>query len=108
MYAFNVWLGTKQIDTVFYSQLPYRTIEGSLQEVYKSLTGHDGYSPDIRVTWPKGQRVTTTVYELWGDYGSGYELLTADESLKAIRANKLDYLQNAPCPMKIVKKLERK
>lgn len=107
MHAFNVWLANKLINTVFYSIGKKETIKSALESVKNSLINHDGLNPEIRVTWPKGQRLTVDSWELWGDYGHGFELLTADASRRAILANKKDYLENAPCPMKILKKRER-
>jgi len=46
MQAFNVYLGGKLIDTVFYNSRPIVDRD----EVKKSLVNHDGYDPDIRVT----------------------------------------------------------
>ena len=57
MFAFNVWLNNKLIDTVFYSSLPARTIKASIEDIYNSLVNHDGYDSNIKVTWPKGQTV---------------------------------------------------
>ena len=45
----NVWLGGKCIDTVFFS--PDMTAE----EVKKSLVEHDGYHPAIRLTTEQGK-----------------------------------------------------
>lgn len=56
MYAFNVWKENKIIDTVFYD-IGKQTIKDALENVHRSLVSHDGYSQDIRVTWPKGQKV---------------------------------------------------
>lgn len=44
--AFNVYLGTKLIDTVFYGP----SVKVTVDEVRKSLIDHDGYDPRIRVT----------------------------------------------------------
>lgn len=41
--AFKVFLGRKQIDTVFYSNKDTR------EDVRQSLINHDGYDPNIRV-----------------------------------------------------------
>lgn len=106
-FAFNVWLDNKLMDTVFYDS-GGKTIAEKCDYVKRSLIGHDGYSPDIRVTWPKSQRITETVFELHGDYGHGYELLCAETSRREALQRKREYMENAPCPLKIVKKLERK
>lgn len=103
-FAFNVWLDGKLIDTVFYST--NGTIAEKIEYVRDSLIGHDGYSPGIKVTWPKGQRVTRTVYDLEGDYGQGFETLCSG-TFKEMKANKKEYMDNAPCPLRIVRKMER-
>ena len=46
MKAFNVYLGKKLIDTVFYSG----SIKIDKKEVYDSLVNHDGYDQNIKVT----------------------------------------------------------
>ena len=46
MQAFNVYLGSKLIDTVFYG----KGVKVDKEEVRKSLINHDGYDPAIRVT----------------------------------------------------------
>lgn len=108
MFAFNVWLNNKLIDTVWYSVGKRETIATAIDSTRQSLINHDGYSPEIRVTWPKGQRLTNTVYELQGNYGYRWELLTASENRREVIADKKAYLENAPCPLRIVRKLERK
>lgn len=45
--AYNVYLGNKHIDTVFYTGYE------SVAEVKRSLVNHDGYDPSIRVTKSK-------------------------------------------------------
>lgn len=107
-FAFNVRLKGKLIDIVFYQVSKNQTIAGACADVRKSLIGHDGYSQDIAVTWPRGQRITETSYELHGDYGQGFELLTSAATFKGARQHKKDYLENSPCPLKIIKRMERK
>lgn len=46
MQAFNVYLGHKLIDTVFYG----KNVKVDKEEVRRSLINHDGYDPAIRVT----------------------------------------------------------
>ena len=105
-FAFNVRLNGKLIDTVFY------TLQGTIAEqcesVRLSLINHDGYDSNIRVVWPKGQRVTETSYDLEGDYGQGFELLCSASTYKEAKANRQDYRDNAPCPMRIIKRMTRK
>jgi hypothetical protein len=107
MYAFNVWHGAKLIDKVFYS-LPGK-IADQVESVKRSLINHDGLPLDIRVTWPKGQRVTFDYWELQGNYGQGWECLCAGVTLKEVKANRQDYRENEPgLSLRIVSKRERK
>lgn len=46
MQAFNVYKGSKLIDTVFYG----KGVKVDKDEVRRSLINHDGYDADIRVT----------------------------------------------------------
>ena len=73
MFAFNVWLNNRLIDTVFYSIGKTETKVDAIESVRHSLINHDGYSSEIKVTWPKGQRITKTVYVIQGNYGQGFE-----------------------------------
>lgn len=107
IFKFNVYLGKKWIDAVFYYD-KNESIQEMINTVKDGLINHDGYNPAIRVTWPKDQRITETVYELHGDYGHGYELLCAETSRREALQRKKEYMENSPCLMKIIKKLERK
>lgn len=106
-FAFNVWLHKRLVDTVFYDA-PVKTIAEKINYVKSSLISHDGYDSAIKVTWPKGQRMTDTVYELHGDYGQGYELLCAALTRREAIADRKAYRENSPCPLKIIKRLEKK
>ena len=109
MFAFNVWLEHKKIDTVFYSMNKTETIGGALMSVRESLINHDGYSPLIRVTWPKGQRVTRDNWELQGNYGfgHGWECLTRGTHAE-VKQNRKEYRENEPAtPLRVVRKRER-
>ena len=108
MFAFNVWLNGKMIDTVFYSLNKSETIAESVENVRRSLINRDGYSSDIRVTWPKGQRVTETCYELRGQYGHGWETLCSESTMKEARQRRREYAENEGGHYRIVRKLERK
>lgn len=46
MKAFNVYIGRKLIDVVFYNDKSRETRDS----VYRSLVNHDGYDSSIRVT----------------------------------------------------------
>jgi hypothetical protein len=56
--AFDVYLGRKVIDTVFYSASAKVTND----EVKRSLVGHDGYDPSIRVVRRRGSRKNPKQY----------------------------------------------
>lgn len=106
MKAFNVWLGNKMIDTVFFDA-GGKTIAEKIDYVKRSLINHDGYNPGIKVTWPKGQRVTADYWELQGHYEHGWECLTAETSAQEIRQRKKEYRENEPgTQLRIVKKRE--
>ena len=105
-FAFNVRLNGKLINTVFYTLSG--TIAEQCESVRLSLINHDGYDSDIRVVWPKSQRVTETSYDLEGDYGQGFEVLCSASTYKEAKSNKQDYLNNSPCPMRIVTRRTRK
>lgn len=110
MFAFNVWLNNRLIDTVFYSVGKTETREEAVDSVRKSLIKHDGYPHDIKVTWPKGQRLTRDIYEVHGNYGygHGFECVTAEDTRKAAKARLKEYRENEPgVPFKIVAKRER-
>ena len=82
MFAFNVWLNGKKIDTVFSKE--HGTIAEKCEQVRQSLIGHDGYNSEITVTWPKGQRVTRDSYDLEADYGHGhgYEVISSSDTMR--------------------------
>ena len=97
MYAFNVRHDTRMIDRVYYGALPGRTIAEALRVVRDSLVNHDGHAVDIRVTWPKGQRVTETEYVIQGNYGAfGWEDVTAERTRKEAYARLREYRANEP------------
>lgn len=53
-------------------------------------------------------RRTRDVWELYVDYGQGYEYETAEYSLEAINRRRKDYALNCPqYPTKVIKKRER-
>lgn len=60
--GFNVYLGKKWIDTVFYTVSPEETIKEAVETVRRSLVEHDGYDPYIRVSL---QRIVQTKRKLW-------------------------------------------
>lgn len=108
MFAFNVYLNGRLIDTVFYQISAKATIMQACEDVKTSLIGHDGYDPDIKVVWPKGQRITETYYELQGNYGQGWECLCSESSYKEARQRRKEYRENEGGNYRIVTKRERK
>ena len=107
MHKFNVWLNNRLVDSVFYSVSEGETIAQAVERVRRSLVAHDGYSPEIKVTWPKGQRITEDVFELHGLYSRGWELLTTESTRKEIRQRRKEYTENEGGTCKIVVKRER-
>lgn len=95
-FAFNVWHGSKMIDTVFNTINAGQTIAQTVEEVRRGLISHDGYPHDIRVTWPKGQRLTRNMYELRGRYPGphGEEVLCSEETRKEARERLREYREN--------------
>ena len=106
MKSFNVWLENKLIDTVFH-QVGRSTISEAVEDVRRSLIGHDGYDSAIKVTWPKGQRITSTVYVTQGNYGHGWEDENQESTRKdAIRSLK-EYRENGPGQYRLITRRER-
>lgn len=109
MFAFNVYLNRKLIDTVFYTVNKSETISEAIERVTRSLISHDGYDPAIHVTWPKGQRLTVTSYDLEANYGCGFEVITSGTTYREVKQNLKEYRENGDfAPMRIVKRMERK
>jgi hypothetical protein len=52
MQAFNVYKGSRLVDTVFYS----KGDKVDADEVKRSLVGHDGYDQDIRVVRARNRK----------------------------------------------------
>lgn len=105
--AFNVYIGKKRIETVFYSLLNSETKAEAINRVKNSLISHDGFSPEIKVTWPKGQRLTRDVWEIRGNYGYGFETECAELSAREARKRLKEYRENGPGVYRIVKIRER-
>ena len=108
MFAFNVWLNRRLIDTVFYSVSRFETIVDAVERVRHSLINHDGYSSEIKVTWPKGQRITKTVYVVQGNYGQGFEDENEEETRKDGRRSLKEYRENGPGVYRLVSRNVRK
>ena len=107
MFAFNVWLNNRLIDTVFYSVNKSETIVDAVESVRNSLINHDGYDSGIKVTWPKGQRITKTVYVIQGNYGQGFEDENEEDNLTDGRRSLREYRENGPGVYKMVRRLVR-
>ena len=109
MAFFNVWLHGKLVDTVSYS-MGKSTIAAAVEDTRRSLIDHDGYDPEIKVTWPKGQRVTEVEHVVQGDYGYGHGF--EDESSESTRAEGLarlkEYRENGPGIYRLVRRNVRK
>lgn len=107
-FAFNVWLAGKQVDTVFYSVGKSETISQAVESVRNSLVNHDGLDPAIKVTWPKGQRITETVYVIQGDYGQGFEDENEETTAKDARSSLKEYRENGSGVYRLIRRMVRK
>lgn len=96
MGTFNVRLSGKLIGSVTYEG------DVSADEVRESLINHDGYDPQIKVT-----RRTQLVHVVQGNYGQGWEDLTADTDYRRALSNLKDYRQNDPAPVRLIKRREK-
>lgn len=94
MASYNVRLNGKLIDKVFYSGIDLTT-----DEVKASLVNHDGYHPDINVS-----RKTQVEYVVQGNYGYGWEDLTAANNEREAKANLRDYQINDNSPVRLIKR----
>lgn len=101
-FAFNVWLGNKQIDTVFYQVSARNTIKDAILDVRRSLINHDGYDSEIKVTWPKGQRITETEYVIQGNYGQGWEDENFETTHKDAKRSIKEYRENGPGSYRLI------
>lgn len=108
MFAFNVWLNNRLIDTVFYSIGKSETIVDAVESVRNSLINHDGYDSAIKVTWPKGQRITKTVYVIQGNYGQGFEDENEEDNLTDGRRSLKEYRKNGPGVYRLISRNIRK
>lgn len=85
-YVYNVYLGRKCIDTVFYGEKQEK------DDVRRSLVNHDGYDPEIRVV--KARRKMKDEFEVQGNYGQGWECVTTEETLQEARKRLKEYDEN--------------
>lgn len=110
-FAVNIHLHGKTIDTVFHTMGQKQTIAQFLADVRESLVSHDGYDPQINVTWPKGQRVTVDSFEIRGSYPGphGEETLCSESTRKEARERLKEYRENDTyvSGLRIVKVRER-
>lgn len=97
MQAWNVKLGRKIIDKVFYDD------NCDKEWVKACLINHDGYDAAIIVT--KVRRKLKSEWELQSNFGSGHgwECVTTEETWKAVKEQIKCYRDNAPqYPYRIV------
>lgn len=85
MQAFNVYLGSKLIDTVFYSD----GVSVDKQEVEKSLIEHDCYDPNIHVHKSLGRMRTWAL--TWAPEGKPIGTVKARTARAARRKAPLPY-----------------
>lgn len=90
MQSFRIFLKSKEIDTIFYSD----DIKIAREEVYNSLVDHDGYDPEIRVV--KARRKMKTGYVIQGNYGGRWEDVSTEETKEDARRCLEDYRVNEP------------
>jgi hypothetical protein len=87
MQAFNIKLGRKIIDRVFYN-------EGfTVEDVKQALVSHDGYDANIVVT--KVRRVLKDEFEIQGNYGHGWDVECTEETRKEANQRLKEYRENA-------------
>jgi hypothetical protein len=101
MTTFNVSLNRRNINTVFYSGLK-GTRKDQEEYVKDSLIGHDGY--DLGISVRLVGRTTVDEFELQGEYGQGWELITTEKTRKAARNQLKEYRENEGGLYRIVKK----
>lgn len=87
-----------------------QTFRACALQDYNSCRAHDGLPPLLRM--PAGTvysliRVTEDSYEVQGNYGYGWECVTAEPTYKEARARLKEYRENEGGPFRIYKKRER-
>lgn len=87
-----------------------QTFRACALQDYNSCRAHDGLSPVSRM--PTGTtysliRVTEDSYEVQGNYGYGWECVTAETTRKEARERLKEYRANESVPFRLVVKRER-
>jgi len=93
--AYNVYLGRKLIDTVFYEPFNAPNIRDN-ESVRKYLVNHDGYDTAIRVVTPR--RKMETEYVIQGWYTNRWEDVNTETSLVDAKRSLKEYNENEPYP----------
>jgi hypothetical protein len=108
-YSFNVTLNGQWIDRVWHTFSASHTIAEMCEEVRSGLVNHDGYDPCIKVTFPRGQRVTETYFHVEGRYSCGWEVVNVETTWKDARRSLREYRENEPgTPFRLVPRMVRK
>lgn len=102
----NIYLGNKLIKCFYLSMRQDETIRKYLFRVNEVLI-LSGLNENIKVVWPKGQRITETWYELHGNYGCGWECLCSEKTLREARQRRKEYRENEGGAYRIVTKRYR-
>lgn len=87
-----------------------QTFRACALQDYNSCRAHDGLSPLSRM--PSGTvytliRSTVDSWEVQGNYGQGWECVTAEETRKEARERLKEYRENESGPFRLVLKRER-
>lgn len=90
----NVYLNRKEIDCVSMSYSSKMTKAQIEADVKESLVNHDGYDSDINVRCVTP--LTSKDYQLFVNYGHGWELETTEESWEALKEQEKCYRTNCP------------
>ncbi len=89
MQTFNIKLGRKIIDTVFYNDMP----KESAKDIEKALKARGEIPQDATVT--KQRRKMKDEFEIQGNYGYGWDVECTEET-KALANQRLkEYRENA-------------
>lgn len=90
----DVILNRKKIDTVSMSYGSKMTKAQIEEDVKNSLVNHDGYDQEINVRCITP--LTTKEFQLWINYGQGWEFETSEENWKALVQQQKCYAENCP------------
>jgi len=92
--TFNISLHRKNIDVISYSFSRKQTKSELEQYVKGSLVNHDGFDSEIIVNCVTP--LTKTEYQLYIDYGNGFEYETSEDSLQELKEQQACYRENCP------------